>query len=97
MVAEEFFVNCYNFNPFFKSKKVIFKVSYKKNLEPGLVPELKIKLEPEMNRICGSVEPESKGIISAPNVRNFYSCKKSFCSIFFQNCNTLFWTSMKDL
>jgi hypothetical protein len=56
MVIEETFVNCYNFNPmtFFLVKKVIFKKSFKLS---GAGAEI---------RICGSMEPEPKEIVSAP-------------------------------
>jgi hypothetical protein len=54
MVAEEVFLNCYNFNPISQVEKGNFKVSYKTILRRS------------QSRVCGSAKPEPKEIISAP-------------------------------
>jgi hypothetical protein len=75
MVAEEVFVNCHNFNPIRVKHasiqvKIVLTLRSKRKFSMYLI---KLSGAGAAIRICGSVEPGPKEIISAPK-----HCKKQF-------------------
>jgi hypothetical protein len=78
MVAEEVFVNCYNFNPIRVKHapiqvKIVLTLRLKRKFSMYLIKQSGAGAGAAI-RICGSVEPEQKEIISAPNhcIKQFY-------------------------